>query len=546
MAVSDQKILDQRNLAEELATKESQLAQAEDTIVRLKGKKLATAKSSQQVIGIDDVPFYNKGKNYLLGYVNPDKNKKRTYHDTVPIVRWFYENDAIAGTVVNRMAEMSITVLRNRKKTKRNLKEVPPETLAFYNALVEEIKPFLKTAALEYLLHGMAIPQYTTQRLLGNKIAEQLGRKRYTTIDQLWVRNVEHIELKKRPTGMERQVFYKVPQEEIVFIQNSGVRQDGTEDKEAYQYLVDNFPEYVADVKRGKTKFPLENVRPIYRKQNSYDDYPIPFLQNALKSLQHKEYLKSMDRSIASRAIEAIRHVRVGDKDFPADDDDITAIEQQVVQNSSTGERIFNLFTNHTVEIEWVFPPLDALLNEAKYAEPNSDIFLGLGFPRILTVGETAKSNAADNKIASLGPKATLEDLRDALIVWLKALYRELADINGFDVVPEPYFAPIATTDMTALIQFAIEAQQAGAISKDTVAQLYNSDYETEAGQIETEIEMDVPSPTELAKQKDQEFQMKTTEQNQQFTEKQGQVAHERNLETIKAQPKPAAKPAAK
>lgn len=534
-------VLEQRNLQDELIAATTKLEKAEQRLERIDAKKLPHAKASTNVIGVEDIPFYNKGRNYLMGYVNPDKNKKRTYHDTIPIVRWFYENDPIAGTVVNRMAEMSITVLRNRKKTKRNTTEVPPETLAFYNALVEELKPFLKIAALEYLLHGMAIPQYTTQRLLGNKIAEQLGRKRYTTVDQIWVRNPEHIELKKRPTGMKRQVFYKVPQEEIVFIQNNGKRPDGTVDKEAYDYLVENYPDYVRDVKNGKTKFPLDDVRPIYRKQNSYDDYPIPFLQNALKSLQHKEYLKSMDRSIASRAIEAIRHVRVGDKDFPADDDDITAIEEQVKQNSSTGERIFNLFTNHTVEIEWVFPPLDALLNEAKYAEPNSDIFLGLGFPRILTVGETAKSNAADNKIASLGPKATLEDLREALIVWLKELYRELADINGFDRIPEPYFAPIATTDMTALIQFAIEALTAGAISKDTVSQLYGSDYETEAGQIETEIEMDVPSPAELAKQKDQEFQMKTTQQNQEFTAQQGEVAHQRNLETIKAQPKPAA-----
>ena len=97
---------------------------------------------------------------------------------------------------------------------------------------------------------------------------------------------------------------------------------------------------------------------------------------------------------------------------------------------------------------------------------------------------------------------------------------------------------------MTALIQFAIEALTAGAISKDTVSQLYGSDYETEAGQIETEIEMAVPSPAELQMQKDQEFQMKNKEMDQQFQEKQGEVGHERNLETIKA--KPVAKPAAK
>lgn len=494
-------------------------------------KKLGKGRAVSAVIaGTNDIPFVNNGKNYLAGYINPtDKIKKKPYHDVIKLTRWFYENDPIAGTVINRMADMSITTLRNRKKTKKNKEEVSPEVLAFYNALVEEIRPFLKIAALEFLIHGMAIPEYTLARLRGDKIAEVLGRKRYTTVEKIWVRDPEHIHLKKRSTGMDRQVFFKVPQDEIVFIQNKGVRTDGTEDKEAYQYLVENFPEYVRAVQSGKNLFPLDNVRPIYRKQTSYDIYPTPFLQNALKSLQHKEYLKNMDRSIASRAIEAIRHIRVGNDDFPADDDDIQAIQDLVTSNTSTGERIFNLFTNHTVEIEWIFPPLEALLNEAKYSEPNSDIFLGLGFPRILTVGETAKSNAADNKIASLGPKATLEDLREALIYWLRQLYLELAEINGFTRIPEPYFAPIATTDMTALIQFAIEALNAGAISKDTVSQLYGSDYETEAGQIETEIEMGVPSPTELQNQKNQEFQLQVKEQDQALQREQMQVQQQQN-----------------
>ncbi len=542
--VDEQTVIALRESAETVANLERRNAELQ---AKVKPQNtMAKAKASLTVMGDTDIPFYNRGRNYLIGYQDQSTTKKLSYHDRIKVVRWFYENDSIAGTVVNRMADMSITALRLRKKTKRNKEEVTPEVVAYYEAVIEQLRPFLKTVALEYLLHGMAIPDYTTMKIRGDKIAESLGRKRYMTIEKIWVRNPEHIVLKKRPTGMDRQVFLKVPNDEVSFIQNKGKRSDGTEDKEAYSYLVENFPAYVAAIQAGKTLFPLDTVRPIYRKLNSYDEYPIPFLQNALSSLQHKAYLKAMDKSIASRAIEAIRHVRVGNDDFPADDDDIVAVEDIVTQNSSSGERIFNLFTNHTVEIEWIFPPLDALLNEMKYAEPNSDIFLGLGFPRILTVGETAKSNAADNKIASLGPKATLDDMRDAIIEWLKRLFQELAELNNFTRIPDPYLAPIATVDMTALVQFAIEALNAGAISKDTVAQLYGTDYDTEAGQIETEIDMDVPSPDQLKMQKEQDFQMQTKQKDQQFQEKQSEVSHQRNLETIKAQPKPAAKPAAK
>jgi hypothetical protein len=482
-----------------------------------KNTRLGQAKASVQIQKTLDIPFYDGGKNYLLGYVDPSNTRRRNYHDTIKIVRWFYGYDPIAGTVINRMADMSITVLRNRKKTKLNANPVPDDVLAYYNALVQELRPFFKAVALEYLLHGMALPEYTTKRIRGDLISDRLGRTRYITVDKIWLRNPENIVLKKRPMGAERLILFKVPPDQITFIQNKGKLPDGTTDVEGYKELVANFPDFVAAVLKGQILFPLVTMRPIYRKLLTYDDYPVPFLQNALTALEHKEYIKAMDRSIAKRVIEAIRHVKIGDKDFPADQDDIDATEAQVTQTTSTGDRIYNLFTNHTVTMEWVLPPFEALLNEAKYSEPNADIFLGLGFPRILTVGETAKSNAADNKIASIGPKATLEDLREAIIVWLRDLFRELAELNGFKQIPEPYFAPIATTDMTALIQFAVDALNAGAISRDAVAQLYNSDYETEADQINTEIEDGILSPVERATQQAQDFQVQQTEKTQQF-----------------------------
>ena len=502
----------------EQLTEADAAARTEEYTGLKKHKVLGYAKSSMQLQRDLDIPFYDHGRNYLMGYIDPSNTHKRNYHDTIKIVRWFYGYDPIAGTVINRMADMSITVLRNRRRTKLNAGDVEDTVLAYFNALVLELRPFLKAAALEYLLHGMALPQYTFKRVRGDLISDLLGRTRYQTIDKIWLRNPEHIILRKRPIGTDRLILYKVPPDQVSFIQNNGKLADGTIDAEGYKYLVETFPEFVAAVKKGQILFPLEDVRPIYRKLLTYDDYPVPFLQNALTALQHKEYIKSMDRSIASRVIEAIRHVKIGDKDFPADQDDIDATEAQVTQTTSTGDRIYNLFTNHTVSFEWVIPPLDALLNEAKYSEPNADIFLGLGFPRILTVGETAKSNAADNKIASIGPKATLEDLREAIIAWLRDLYKELAELNGFKRIPEPYFAPIATTDMTALIQFAVDALNAGSISKDTVAQLYGSDYETEADQMEAEIEMNVPSPSERATQQAQDFQVQQTQMNQDFS----------------------------
>jgi hypothetical protein len=90
---------------------------------------------------------------------------------------------------------------------------------------------------------------------------------------------------------------------------------------------------------------------------------------------------------------------------------------------------------------------------------------------------------------------ATLTDLREKIIYWVEWLYEDLATRNGFDSWPEPYFSPIQFQDMTALTQFAIQAQQVGAISKDTIAQLYNTTYEEEQVKIQSEVQNEPTQP---------------------------------------------------
>ena len=448
------------------------------------------AKASFFISHLGNQPLYVPPVNRQLvaGYYNPSA-KLYDYHELIKICRWFYTFDPIAGTVIERMTDMSVTDVRHRRKGKRNSQPVDPTILAYYNAVSKSLKPLLKAMALEYFIHGMAVPDYTIERIRGDLLSEQLGRKRYFVPAKGWVRNPENIVLERKPVGMDRAVYLKIPSQDIAFIRNKGYYDAGNYDPATYRYMLENFPEYVRAIESGRTTILLENVRPILRKTVSYHEYPSPFLTKAVKALQHKEAVKQMDRSIANRAIEALRHVKVGDKDFPADDDDITSARAAIEQGNSSSERVYNLITPHTYAIEWILPPLDALLSPVKYDEPNADIFLGLGFPRILTVGETLRSNSSDSKIASLGPRATLEDLRDLLIEWLEDLYQELAELNGFTTIPEPYLTPIQTMDYTALVQFAVAAMMAGNISRDDVAQLYGTDFESVAAQREIESE---------------------------------------------------------
>lgn len=446
---------------------------------------------SKTVAGYTPNPIFTYNLN-TVGYYDPltrpfDNSKKYSYHEIVKYCRYFYEKDTIARTVINRMVNLAITRLRNQKEEK-------DVNSAFFDAIAERIQPFLKHMATEYFVNGIVVPAFTYKTIMMNKLDPSLGRKRVEIPDQFWVRNAANIQLRKRPTSMQRAVYLELPQDEIMFIINKGKRSDGTDDTAAYKELLKQFPEYVRAVQEGQRTFPLEDANPIYCDITSYNDYPLPYLQNALSAMQHKEYLKLMDKTIVSRSIELLRQIKVGSDEFPATDDDIAATQLAIAEAAASGDRVFNLFTNHTVEISWVLPPLDALLNESKYAEPNSDIFLSLGFPRILTVGESLRSNSSDSRIASLGPMATLSELREKLIVWIKWLYEDLANRNNLTEWPEPYFSPIQFQDMTALTQFAIQAQQVGAISKDTIAQLYGSTYEEEKRKISFEVTENEPN----------------------------------------------------
>jgi len=442
--------------------------------------------TKKAVAGYAPNPIYTYNI-HTVGYYDPtqapfDNTKEYTYHEVVKYCRLFFKRDSIVRTVINRMVNLAVTKIRNQKSRQED------PNAKYYDAVLERIKPYLKHMATEYLVTGLVVPAITYKTVMMNRLDPSLGRKRVEIPDELWVRNPANIKLRRRPVGLKRAVYLEIPQDEINFINSKGKRNDGTDDTAAYRELVRQSPAYVKAVQAGQRIFPLDNANPIYGQMTADSDYPMPFMQNALVSMQHKEYLKLMDRTIVSRSIEMIRQVKVGSDNFPATDDDIDATQKAIADAAASGDRIFNLFTNHTVDIQWILPPLDALLNEIKYVEPNADIFMALGFPRILTVGESLRSNSSDSRIAALGPMATLAELREKLIEWIEWLYEDLADRNNFSSWPVPYFSPVQFQDMTALTQFAIQAQQVGAISKDVIAQMYGSTYEEELEKISFEV----------------------------------------------------------
>ena len=428
-------------------------------------------------------------------------NTPTSYADEIDQCRFFYRNNPTASTVIDRMAELASGAIRLRKG------KCSDKELAYFKNVVALLSKFMRDASSEYLITGMVVPAFTTQRSMGNKYDPLLGRTRYVFPQNIWARNPKNIVLKRSPIGNERRVFMRVPQDEVYFLQNNGKYADGTEDVALYQTMLRDYPQYVADVKANKTEFLLERTKPIFRKLSPDTVYPQPFLISALAALKHKMRIQEMDHTIATRAIEAIMHVKAGNDEYPVveGDPNLTSIKNQLKarSNDATQQLLYKLFTNHTVTIDWIYPPLDALLSTTKYDAVDADIFMAMGFSRVLLVGENNKSNAGSGITSILGPLAMLNEMRASILDWIVWFFEVLADLNGFANIPTAYFAKLMLSDDDQLLSAAKDAFDRSVISRNTYAQMFGTDFDTEQEQSTYEsgftIVNNTPEPTQPA-----------------------------------------------
>jgi hypothetical protein len=404
------------------------------------------------------------------------------YHKLIKVCRFFYMHDPIAGTVLNKMVDCAITPLTNRKG------ECDDEEYETYNALSEMLQEFFRNVCLEYLLSGLVIPHYEWNRVKGSDLSPKLNsRRRMVVPDNIWFRDPATVTVKNSPIPNKKYFYVNVDANTISFIKSGGKLPDGSYDKETYEEMVRNYPEFVRAVKsmKGtKMQIRLEGVRPIMSKTLPEDAYPLPYMENALESLMHKRNLRRMDYAIAARVIGAIQLIKLGSDEFPCTDDgDFDHIKQQMTYRTSSGrqERVYQLFANHTLQISWVFPDTQTLLNREKYSIVEDDIIAAFGFPRTLITGETLRSNVAGGSdFAAFSPIATMETIRDRFLEWLKVMYSEIKEKNGFKHQAIPAFTPMRLYKLIDLNTIGQTLYLEGNISRKSRQELVGLDFDTE------------------------------------------------------------------
>ena len=413
----------------------------------------------------------------------------KEYRDLVKLARFFYQKDSFASTVINKMVEITAPEIRVTKGTSSE------NELKLFRGLSTEIEALLKKLIFEYLLTGLAIPEVVYGEVDQAKLKKWgvVRREGIQVPVDMWVLDSSGVNINYPGIGGRSSYYMRVPEDLVSFIQMGGKYPDFTEDKELLSFLNKMYPQFVKEAQSLQpsidSKFYVK-VSPSYvmeRKRMANAKYPVPYLATALEYMKHKRALRKMDYSLASRVITAIQVFRLGNDNNPLTEGDEYQLEDlrnqmywRDSQSEKDVERIYQLFGNHTLDIEWVMPDIQALLDDAKYATINQDILISLGFPRTLITGEAERTGSSDPEYAILSPIKTMEDIRDDLYIIVEEIFHQIVERNGFRGKPVIQFSKINLHDFLKFFDVLIQLYQTGNISRQTLVEQFGYDLNDE------------------------------------------------------------------
>jgi hypothetical protein len=303
---------------------------------------------------------------------------------------------------------------------------------------------------------------------------------------KMWIRDPSTIIINTTSVSPDPSYFVEVPDDLVYFILHNGAYRDGTEDKELFEKLKMLYPDFIAQVIAGKRKIKLDNPLIFRRKVLSNTAYPTQFLSAAIESMKHKRNLRRMDYSIAARVISAILLFKMGSDEFPiteTNSDQLNDLKSQVMWRTTTNkdvERIFQLFSNHTLNIEWIFPPTEALLSDAKYKDINQEIIFALGFPRVLITGESEKSNTSDPQYATMSPVKTMENIRNKILSVLREIVYIVSKENSFKTAPLVDFEKLQLSEFSVFVEAVMRLYATGNLSRSSLDEIFGYSFDDE------------------------------------------------------------------
>lgn len=452
-------------------------------------------------VGFGDISIFGSGNFYMptgntIDGINqsfglsPEKLMiPHNYHAIIQMCYDFYQRGGMAAVVVNRLAELSITKIRNGQR------KTSDEANTYYDAVLHRapsrLTRFINSMAIEYFLSGMVLPKVQWEELSGAEISPDLikGKTYFMPRFDWYPPQLVHVIW----AGWgDKEYWLKLPPSDIRLIKNKGGKIKAQQMR--YEMMLTTYPSFVSAIEAGANEVQILDTDPILRKQLSITPYPTPFMMNVLETLVFKQQLRRMDYSVASRVINAILLIQEGDKDFPlveGDDGNLVELKRQIQgrqNNPVLQERLFELFSNHTTKLTWITPDVDAMLNQEKYQQANEEMSEGLGFSRLLITGESRNSQASELSTYAIQPQ--MEELRMMIMEWAQPIYEKAAELNKFRNIPQIAFTPVKLQDAIKTAAIFAQAFKEGNISRTTRDDQFGIDFLTETELMQDEKDM--------------------------------------------------------
>lgn len=236
--------------------------------------------------------------------------------------------------------------------------------------------------------------------------------------------------------------------------------------------------ELIRDARAGEDFATLnpEFTSRITRKKMDYERYASPFLERVFEPVMYKSKLRLMDMSTIEGLVNQLVTVTVGDKDFPADDNDLKAIAELF----QTPSKAYTVFWNHTLNVQFHKPEGLDTLTADKYKQVNDDILSGLGVSRILLDGGSgSQSNTSSSWISMLSFIERLDNARSKVKHWLESEYKRIAMENGFKTYPRVRFNKMNLREDTYIRDVLLAMYDRGLVDEEDILTEVGRDFQS-------------------------------------------------------------------
>lgn len=407
-------------------------------------------------------------------------NRKEEYL----LAQWFYDNEPKVAAAIEFYTYFTLSGFK--------LECANSKVLDWFEEFCKRINFFkiLPQIAMEYHLRGDVFPMASLdcQKCRGECIDLDTGdpcQHEGATWRAITLINAAQVEVTPTMLDMEP-AYFLIPDDQMKKVVSEG----------RPVHIYNAIPERVRNYILQNEPIPLEALSIYHFKRGAaaWQPFGRSMVRRLFPTLFYKDKLRQAQNQVAERHILPIKIVKVGSDERPASDADLQQIQEQFANIANDPLALLVTHNNFDFDFYGASGKVLQLTNEMELID--QDILDGFMLNKAVLNGEGPNVQGAQVGILSMAQR--LQSFRNEVKHWLEErIFRPLAMWNGFSVegkrgeityiYPTVKWDDLELRDNTGKLQIAMQLQQVGGISIQTIHELLDIDYDQEVERIRME-----------------------------------------------------------